>query len=51
MNLQLILKLEKNHQKTSHNVNTTLYQRCFNVASVLVRTISSPVGLLMIMDL
>ena len=31
--------------------NDALYQRCFNVASTLVKTMLNPVGLVMIMDL
>ena len=39
-----------NVETTLHNVHTTLYRCCFNVASTLVRTISNPIGLVMIMD-
>ena len=34
-----------------HNVDTRLYQPCFNVASTLVRTILNSIGLVMIVDL
>ena len=34
-----------------NNVGTTLIQRCFNLASTLVKTILNPIGLVMIMDL
>ena len=38
-------------EATSKQRCTTLYQRFFNVASMLVRTISNPFGLVMITDL
>ena len=38
----------KQHQ---NNVDTTLYQLCFNLASTLAKTILNPIGLIMIMDL
>ena len=40
-----------NVEKTLHNVGTTLIQRCFNLATTLVKVILNPVGLVMIMDL
>ena len=40
-----------NVETTLHNVGTTLIQRCFNLASTLVKTILNPVWLVMIMDL
>ena len=40
-----------NVETTLHNVGTTLIQRCFNLASTLVKTILNPIGLVMIMDL
>ena len=36
---------------TLHNVDTTLIQRCFNLALMLVKAILNPVGLVMIVDL
>ena len=33
-----------------HNVTTTLIQRCFNLASTLVKPILNPIGLVMIVD-
>ena len=33
------------------NVGTTLIQRCFNLASTLVKATLNPIGLMMIMDL
>ena len=38
-----------NFYKTLHNVDTTLYQRCFNVVWMLILAISNPIGLVMIM--
>ena len=40
-----------NVETTLHNVETTLIQRCFTLASTLVKTILNPIGLVMIMDL
>ena len=40
-----------NIKTTLHNVGTTLIQRCFNLASALVKALLSPIGLVMIMDL
>ena len=40
-----------NVETTLHNVGTTLIQRCFNLASTLVKTILNPIELVMIMDL
>ena len=40
-----------NVETTLHNVGTTLIQRCFNLASTLVKAILNPIGLVMIMDL
>ena len=37
-------------ETTLQNIGTKFYQRCFKVASALVK-ISNPVGLVMIMDL
>ena len=38
-------------ETTFHNIGKSLYQRCFNVASILVKGILNPVGLVMIIDL
>ena len=38
-------------ETTLHNIGKSLYQRCFNAASILVKGILSPVGLVMIIDL
>ena len=40
-----------NVETTLHNIGLTLIQRCFNLASTLVKTILNPIGLVMIMDL
>ena len=40
-----------NVETTLHNVGTTVIQRCFNLATTLVKVILNPVGLVMIMDL
>ena len=39
-----------NVETTLHNVGTTLIQRCFNLASTLVKPILNPIGLVMIVD-
>ena len=39
-----------NVETTLHNVGTTLIQRCFNLASTLVKAILNPIGLVMIVD-
>ena len=39
-----------NVQTTLHNVGTTLMQRCFNLASTLVKAILNAIGLVMIVD-
>ena len=39
-----------NVKTTLHNVGTTLIQRCFNLASTLVKPILNPIGLVMIVD-
>ena len=39
-----------NVQTTLLNVGTTLMQRCFNLASTLVKAILNPIGLVMIVD-
>ena len=36
---------------TLYNVDTMLYRRCFDVASMSVKTTSNPIGLVMIKDL
>ena len=40
-----------NVETTLHNVGTMLIQRCFHLASTLVKIILNPIGLVMIMDL
>ena len=40
----------QNVETTLHNVGTTLIQRCFNLASTLVKAILNPIGLVMIVD-
>ena len=40
-----------NVQTTLPNVGTTLVQRCFNLASTLVKAILNPIGLVMVMVL
>ena len=40
-----------NVETTLHNIDTTFYKRCFNVASTLVKAISNPIELLIIMNL
>ena len=39
-----------NVETTLHNVGTTMIQRCFNLASTLVKAILNPIGLVMIGD-
>ena len=41
----------KQRRKTLHNVDATLYQRCFNVAATLVKATSNSIDLVMSMDL
>ena len=38
-------------ETTLQNVEATLIQRCFNIASILVKAILNPIGLVIIMDL
>ena len=40
-----------NVETTLHNVGTTLIQRCFNLVSMLDKTILNSIGLVVIMDL
>ena len=40
-----------NVETTLHNVGTTSIQRCFNLASTLVKAILNSIGHVMIMDL
>ena len=48
----LTLKKRRNNVTQRRNsVGTTFIQRCFNLASTLVKVILNPIGLVMIMDL
>ena len=46
-----MLKQRLNVETTLHKVDTMLYRRCFDVASMSVKTTSNPIGLVMIKDL
>ena len=46
-----VLDVETTLKQHRNNVDTILYQPCFNVASTLVRTTSNSIWLVMIIDL
>ena len=46
-----LIQRRNNVETAFHNVGTMLIQRCFYLASTLVKIILNPIGLVMIMDL
>ena len=46
-----LMQRQNNVTQRQNNVDTTFYQRCFNLASTLVKAILNPVRLVMIIDL